>query len=293
MKNIRIYIVTIAMFVAISVNGQAPPLISVKTQNIPNREVNSEVWSNTEYITVNVHPQNITPPILQTPTINNIKVSSINDGQSIAFLLEWTDSTKDSIVDADKFCDQVAIQLPYDISKNPNFMMGNKNGRVHIIHWKASWQNDIENGFRDVKNAYPNYWTDIYPLLERKSDGISTYAKDISLDQYKDSNTINYMHGTYAGNPMSNFDRKDPSEENIAEGYGSLTTQELQNATGWGIWKNNTWKVIFTRPLTSPDTSDAPLPEKTKIAFAVWNGTANNIGARKHYSMWIELTINK
>ncbi|MBI4930765.1 MAG: hypothetical protein HY841_08385 [Bacteroidetes bacterium] len=267
---------------------------SVKVDSVSKRNIKSAEWNKATAVSVSVMPQNITNPTLQKPSITDVKVKSINDGKTIGFLLEWTDSTKDIIVETDKFCDQVAIQLPMDIAQNPVFMMGNKNGRVHIIHWKAIWQNDVENGFRDVKDAYPNYWTDIYPMAERQGDGTNgKFARDISALDYSKGMGKNFLPGSYAGNPMSLFDRKDPSEECVAEGFGTLTTQETQNASAWGVWENNTWKVIIARPIKSTDVNDAPIPDNTKIAFAVWNGNTGNIGGRKHYSMWSDLIIQK
>lgn len=272
----------------------ATAIKSGKAAVIPFREVNNAVWNDIQATTIPVLPQNITTPMLTIPSVKNIKVKSINDGTTIAFLLEWTDSTKDMIVDADKFCDQVAIQLPMHPDTLPIFMMGNKNGRVHIIHWKALWQNDIENGFRDVKDAYPNYWADIYPMAEKQGDGTKgKFAKDISALDYSKGAGKNFMPAAYAGNPMSIFDRKEPSEECMAESYGTLTTQTNQNATAWGVWENNTWKVIFTRPMVSPDKDDAPVVVPTKIAFAIWNGHFENISGKKHYSQWVDLTTQK
>ncbi len=232
--------------------------------------------------------------MLLTPSVKNINVKSINDGEKISIMIEWIDSTRDAIVDADKFSDQVAIQLPLNPAVPPNFMMGNKNGKVHIINWKAVWQDDIEKGVRDVKEAYPNYWTDIYPMNEKAGDGSNgKHDRDISANEMASNNGKNFLHGNYAGNPMSIFDRKVPCEEDMAEGYGSLTTQPNQNATAWGIWENNTWKVVITRPLNSTDADDAPLVDKSKIAFAVWNGTYENVSGKKHYAMWTDLIIEK
>jgi len=267
---------------------------SVKVASVANRDVKNDIWATVQSTDVTVLPQNVVNPMLNQPSVKKLKVKSINDGTTIAFLIEWTDSTKDVIVDVDKFCDQLAIQLPINPDTIPVFMMGNKKGRVHIIHWKAVWQNDIENGFRDVKEAYPNYWADIYPMAEKQSDGSNEkFAKDIKILDYSKTAGNNFLPGSYAGNPMSIFDRKDPSEECIAESYGTLTTQTSQNATAWGSWDSNTWQVIFTRPLVSSDKNDAPLSKPTKIAFAVWNGHFDNISGKKHYSQWIDLIIQK
>ena len=267
---------------------------SIKVNSIANRDVKNAEWDKVQSTVVNLFPQNITTPRLDVPSVNDIKVKSINDGTTIAFLLEWADSTKNLYVESDKFCDQVAIQLPLQTDNLPIFMMGNKNGRVHIVHWKAVWQNDIENGFRDVIDAYPNYWADIYPMAEKQSDGTNgKFAKDISALDYSKGAGKNFMPAAYAGNPMSIFDRKEPSEECVAEGFGTLATQANQNATAWGVWENNSWKVIFTRPLISPDKEDAPLNAPTKIAFAIWDGNFENISGKKHYSQWVDFNVQK
>lgn len=90
------------------------------------------------------------------------------------------------------------------------------------------------------------------------------------------------------------MNRKIPCEEENAEGYGTLETQKYQNATSWGSWNKNTWRVMFVRPITSPDPNDSNLTSgKSKVAFAVWDGNKNNISGRKHYSMWTDLEIQK
>src|SRR3989304_3510460 len=124
---------------------------SVKVKEVPFKDVRSSIWKKAPVTQVNVIPQNMTLPSLQTPTIQYINVRSLHNDNWIAFLLEWEDKTRDAVVDVNKFTDQVAVQLPLDPKSLPAFMMGNKGGRVHIIHWKAIWQDDIEKGYRDVK----------------------------------------------------------------------------------------------------------------------------------------------
>ena len=290
----KIILLSLAITTSILLHAQnGVPITSVKVSGIPARDAKSDIWNNAQVFVIPVMPQNVTNPQLLKASVANVKVKSINDGNKIAFLIEWTDSTRDATVDVDKFSDQVALQLPLNPDTVPNFMMGQKKGRVHIIHWKAVWQDDIEKGFQDVKTAHPNYWTDIYYFQEKNADGTTTAAKDATVDQFKSKEAKNYMAGAYAGNPMSIFDRKEPVEETLAEGYGTLTTQEKQDATAWGVWENNTWKVIIVRSLVSTDPLDAPLAKNTQICFAVWNGTFKNVGAKKHYSMWNDLIIAK
>ncbi len=267
---------------------------SKKTTSIAQKQVFSGEWDAIEPVAMPVFAQKVTPPMLDMASIGSVRVRSMNDGINLAIMIEWDDATKDVIVDADKFCDQVAIQFPVTSGGTPSFMMGNKNGKVHIIHWKAVWQQDIEFGFRDVKDAYPNYWTDLYPGQEQVVNFEGAFATDISAAQVSGGKAASSMHGTYSKNPMSIMNRKIPCEEENAEGYGTLETQKYQNATSWGSWNKNTWRVMFVRPITSPDPNDSNLTSgKSKVAFAVWDGNKNNISGRKHYSMWTDLEIQK
>ncbi|MBI4228401.1 MAG: hypothetical protein HY693_01635 [Deltaproteobacteria bacterium] len=268
---------------------------SVKVKEVPFKDVRSSIWKKAPVSRVNVIPQNITLPFLQTPSIKEISVRSVHNGEWIAFLLEWEDETRDAAVDVDKFTDQVAIQIPLTPKNLPAFMMGNKGGRVHIIHWKAIWQDDIEKGYRDVQVLHPNYWVDLYFF----SDKPPIYAEGefplqpTTVDYFITPEALNFIPGAYARNPISMLHRTQPVEEAIAEGFGTFTTQPKQNAIGWGKWGNGLWKVIIARPLITDDPNDASISEKTFTAFAVWNGSAKNVGARKHYAPWIGLVVEK
>jgi hypothetical protein len=266
---------------------------SINVKQIPIKDVKSSVWKRAPVTRVNVIPQNMTPPFLETPSIQYINVRSVHNGSWIAFLLEWEDKTRDAVVDVDKFTDQAAIQIPLDPKNLPAFMMGNKGGRVHIIHWKAIWQDDIEKGYRDVQTLHPNYWVDLYFFSEKPIYAEGEFPQEPSVEHFKTPEALNYIPGTYARNPLSVFDRKEPVEEAMAEGFGTFTTQPKQNARGWGKWENGIWRVIIARPIVSDDPNDAPIPEKTYVAFAVWNGSNKNVGARKHYAPWIELAVEK
>lgn len=289
MKNFFLPVLLIMLFQG---NLKSQDIISVKVDKVPEKEIDNPVWKKAEAVTIPVSSQNIISPALKEASISSLNVRSINDGEKIGFLIEWTDSTRNALVDVKVYSDQLAIQFPLNPGDYPSFMMGNKGGRVHIIHWKAIWQDDIEKGYRDVKTSHPNYWADLYYFKDKKADTVA-FASQLTVKDFNSPAGKNYMHGAYAGNPMSIFDRKTPAEEAIAEGYGTLTTQPQQNAIAWGKWENNQWKVLITRPIRSQDPTDATLSEKGIVGFAVWDGAHANIGAKKHYSMWINLQIAK
>ncbi len=267
---------------------------SINVKEVPLKDVNSSVWKRAPVTRINVIPQNMTTPFLDAPTIPYINVRSVHNGNWIAFLLEWEDETRDALVDVAKFTDQVAIQIPLDPENLPAFMMGNKGGRVHIIHWKAIWQDDIERGYRDVQTLHPNYWVDLYFFSEPMIYAEGEFPlQPTTVDYFITPEALNYIPGAYARNPLSIFHRTQPVEEAIAEGFGTFTTQPKQNAVGWGRWEKGVWRVIIARPIVTDDPNDASITEKTFAAFAVWNGSAKNVGARKHYAPWIEIEVEK
>ena len=275
-------------------HGEDMKIVAVYSDKIPVKDVHSPVWEKTRFVSVKLYPQNIVSPKVRRASVKSIRVKVLYNTEKIAFLLEWDDKTRDALLDVDKYTDQVAIQLPLNPSSPPSFMMGQKGGRVHIIHWKAIWQDDIEKGYRDVDVLYPNYWVDLYWMGQPQFFGegeIHTHPPH--LREFISPEAEIFIPGFAAKNPMAVLHRKYPVEEVMAEGFGTLTTQPRQNASGWGVWENGKWRVIIARPLVSDDPLDAPITKKTYVAFAVWDGSKGNVGARKNYSPWIELILKK
>ncbi len=267
-------------------------LTGYRVDKVPLRNPEHALWKQVKPFTVPLMPQNLVYPKIKKPVISNIKVKILYDNKYIAFYIEWKDATRNAVVDVDKYTDQVAIQLPMNPHAPPSFMMGNKGGKVHIIHWKAIWQDDITKGYRSVHHLYPNYWVDLYWFAETIfAEGEKPHPT--YLRKFKNPKAFKFIPGMAAHNPVSELTRKEPAEEAMAEGFGTFTTQPVQNAKAWGVWKNNTWKVIIARPLVSPDPLDAPIPGKSFVAFAVWDGGSKNVGGRKHYTNWLNFQLLK
>lgn len=169
----------------------------------------------------------------------------------------------------------MAIQLPVLADATTAFTMGGPGSPAHILHWKASWQADIDLGQRTVRDAFPNGFNDWIP------------------EQLMDPEAARVFYpGLAAGNPMSATDKASPVEELIAEGFGTLTHQATQRAAGRGVFADGTWRVAMQMPMTGGETTATLTPGAvTQVGFAVWNGEKQNRGARKHYAPWVPLTI--
>ena len=78
-----------------------------------------------------------------------------------------------------------------------------------------------------------------------------------------------------------------------AKGFKTLTTQEKQDVTAVGAWEGGTWKVVFSRALTTEDEQDVQIEpgEWRNIAFAFWDGAVvdglvKEKGSQKAVSSW-------
>lgn len=80
-----------------------------------------------------------------------------------------------------------------------------------------------------------------------------------------------------------------------AKGFGTLKPQEHQDVNAKGIYSNGTWKVVFSRTLSTdhPDEDVQITPGQfISIAFAVWDGRKDAVGelvekgSQKAVSSW-------
>lgn len=75
-------------------------------------------------------------------------------------------------------------------------------------------------------------------------------------------------------NPMSDRQRTSSVQDLMAEGFGSLTPRATQSATG------------DSAASLAPGTA-------THVAFAVWNGSHREVGARKAWANWLPMEVPK
>jgi DMSO reductase family type II enzyme heme b subunit len=234
------------------------------------------LWRQARPVKVAMQPQAVTLPNNPKPAIAEVIVRAVHNGGWIAFLIEWNDTTLSERVVLDNFGDQVAVELPIDIKADPpSPMMGNPNGRVNIMQWRAAFQHDLDRGPPTVRSLYPNAWADVYPDEMLSAADARPYSGALGIE-----------------NPISRG-RATPVLDQMAEGWGTMTVKPDQHALGRGAWANGVWRVVITRPMVSDDVN-APrlLPgDRTVAAFAVWDGGSREVGARKAWAPWVPLVI--
>jgi hypothetical protein len=253
-------------------SSQAVTLVAREAESeVPLDDPVASVWDSAEPVEIPLSAQNVATP-QGGGSIRAVTARALNNGERIFFRLEWADETRDvSAFAPQDFRDAAAIQFPAGgASTLPSFCMGQANGRVNIWQWKADWQADIDRGFVNVPEAYPNAFADYYP--------------------FQDEDT--FYPGRAAGNLLSETERKTPVENLVAAGFGTLTPADKQPVAGKGVWQNGKWYVLFARDLDAGGEYTPFKPgQTTNIAFAVWDGAAGERDGLKSVSQFADLKV--
>ena len=242
------------------------------------------LWEKAQPVTVDLHGQVITTPMLQKGSVNSVSVKSVTNGAEIAFLLVWQDSTENRSVSIGKFSDAVAVQIPYVPKEDVPITMGGAGQRVLILHWAAFRQENIDHGYFDTAKAEPNYTYDWYPHAQPPYK----YPED-----WQSPYALNYVGGEKV---LRKNTLNTPVREVVAEGFGSSTWKDIQGAEGKGIYKDGKWLVVIKRKFIVQNTSNPEWSagKNTFVNFAVWDGANNERGARKSLEFaWTPLTIEE
>ncbi len=83
-----------------------------------------------------------------------------------------------------------------------------------------------------------------------------------------------------------------------AKGIKNINVQppESQNVAGAGVYQNGRWRVVFKRPLNTEDVKgdiQFEIGKLIPIAFAVWDGSNNDVGGMKSVSAWYYVMLEK
>ncbi len=242
-------------------------------------------WDKIAVAEVTLLPQQVAQPVLDTGTVSKLGVQAVRDNQRYVWRLTWDQPKIADTSDVGEFTDAVAMQFP--LSDGAPYTMGGPKMPVRMLHWKATWQKDVDEGFQDWAKTHPNSDADLYWF----AGGEPPYTMDKS---FNDPISKQWLIAASAGNPMANFSRKSPVEELTAHGFGSATHIGQTPSRGRGAWKDGMWVVVIDRSIDSTDPLVARFnenPTQQLVAFAVWDGNAANRGGRKNITNWTPMRI--
>jgi hypothetical protein len=246
---------------------------------IPLGDPDRPPWRDAERVLVPLVAQQLVPPYLDRAGILEVRARAAYNANQLAFLVEWEDDQVDDLDGIRRYHDAVAVQLPARAGTTPPAItMGAPGSPVHILQWRATWQRDIDTGGKTgVDQIYPEVVHDVMPddVLPRKTAEL-------------------YWVGRKAGNPLSQVFRTTPVEEVVAEGFGSVTHLTGQTASGHGTHEDGRWRVAVSFPSDRAGVGDPIAPGTSwPVAFAVWLGSQDNRGGRKHYADWQTLVVEE
>ena len=222
--------------------------------------------------------QDLVEPRLLTPSTIEVRVRARTSGGEIALRLEWIDPIANDLPGPTRFPDGCAVQFPQKLAASvPDPQMGAPGQGVTITFWRADWQATANGRGDTIQELYPNAAVDHYPFearsLERGSDAQQQMA-------------TRYAPAVGAGNRRGTHHRS-AVEDLVAEGPGTLAPAAATVSRGIGVRTKDGWAVVITRRLP-----DGLSPQsRTQIAFAVWEGGANEAGARKMRTGWVPLSM--
>lgn len=258
-----------------------PGVIAVKVGHVPADDPDSNAWNSALPSKIALGPQDLVLPMKLTPFVAELRVSTIYDAETIGFLLEWDDpNVNDLTVRVDDFRDACAVMLLPGAPDDGLRSMGSATTAATLLHWKADWQRDVDQGRQGLDAVYPNRSVDVYPIVHEVP------AADVDISSYEDAGATEWLPGVDVGNPMSAATRTSPVEKAIANGFSTTTTAANQNANGRGERTDTGWRVVITKPLAATDEGELACSAGTtcSCAFAVWSGSDNDAGSRKQPS---------
>jgi hypothetical protein len=223
-------------------------------------------------------PQDQVEPRVQTPSTPEVRVRSVAFGNELALRLEWVDATVNDTPGPGVFLDGCAVQIPRSLEPTPpDPQMGQAGRPVDIAFWRADWQASVDGRPDTLASLYPNAAINGYPF-EAAPLGTGTPAQQEAATRYAPAQAL----GNRRVGP-----RAQPVEDMVAEGPGTITAAERTTSRAKGTRTANGWSVVIVRPLPGGLAPNV----RTNIAFAVWDGAAREVGARKMRTIWIPLSL--
>ena len=235
-------------------------------------------WETAPEYTAPLLLQDLVEPRTLKPSTAEVRVRALANRSEIAFRLMWTDPVVNDLPGPGRFLDGCAIQVPRTREANPpDPQMGQASKPVEITFWRADWQASV-NGRKDViQSLYPNATVDHYPFDAKSLEPGSAEQKAMAT---------RYAPAQAMGNRRVG-PRDVPVEDLVAEGPGTLSPHPNAGSRGRGERTKDGWSVVIVRKAPQ---GLAP-KERTQIAFAVWEGSKQETGARKMRTGWVPLSV--
>ncbi len=235
-------------------------------------------WANAPVATVTLMAQPMVTPRPESTATERVEVQAVHDGTKAAFRMRWADAEKSEAGHLGEYSDAAALEFPMGDGPPPSVMMGEAGKPVHLFHWRAQYQRDLEKGKPEMKDLYPNYSVDMYPMDFKE-------AKSGTQDEKE-----KFSPGVAIGNPQSFVKRG--VDEIVAEGFSTSAVQEGHGSAARGVHEGGYWTLVVVRPLAIEGGSNLRVGERGNVAFAIWQGGKGEVGSRKSVALqWFPVVV--
>ncbi len=261
-----------------SESTSAQAVVAARVESVPIDDPHSSTWESAEEFAIAMAGQEIAPPVRREPFAPSVSLRAVHDGESIGFLLSWTDEVIDDLtIPTDGFRDACAVLLADGPTDPQVRIMGTGEQPATILHWKADWQRDVDKGFQGLAVSFPNATFDYYPPL-----GPAGPEAPMPED-YSARDAEQWLPGMAVGNPISQPTKASSVEKVRATGFGTVTSLATQDAMGRGVFSETGWSVVVAKPLSSSDDGEVSLSPggDYSLAIALWTGRGNDAGGHK------------
>jgi hypothetical protein len=254
-----------------------PEVVAARAATLP-AGPDDGAWATAPEHVTRMIPQDLVEPRLLAPTTGEVRVRAVTDGRQVVFRLEWADNDRSDRPGPGQMVDACAIQIPRDFEKElPAPQMGEDGRVVEVTYWRADWQATVDGRGDSIKDLYPNASIDHYPSDAASLEKGSAAQREMER-RYSPARAL----GNARGGPRST-----PVEDLMATGPGTLGPGPSLGSDGRGVHRNGGWSVTISRPWPEGVSPG----QRTYIAFAVWQGSEGEVGARKMRTGWIPLLV--
>lgn len=252
-----------------------PDVVALRAAALPASPADP-AWAQAPEHIAKMIPQDLVEPRLMTPTTAEVRVRAITDGTKVAFRLEWADADKSDAPGPSKMVDACAVQIPQKLEKEPPApQMGEAGKLVDVTYWRADWQATVDGRGDTIRDLYPNASIDHYPFN----------AQSLGKDSPEQAEMAKRYAPARALGNLRSGPRTAPVEDLVANGPSTLTPVASRGSNGKGVFGPAGWSVLIVR--SWPEGVAAG--QRTNIAFAIWQGSKQEAGARKMRTGWIPL----
>ena len=238
--------------------GSSAVLMARRVEGELPTDPDDAAWGELEPLEVFLSGQTVVAPRWQNPSVDQLKVWAVYNGEAIALRLVWDDRFKDvehqeppPDEPEDTFVrahtkpegplrDALAVQFPVERSEGPQkpyFLLGERRRPVTLWEWRADWQEAPDaHGGRTV-------------------------------------------------------------EEQVGQGWRKPVTaqpDESQAVESRAVFDDGQWRLVMWRALVTDDPKrDAQLETdvRTPVVFRVWDGSNGEYGLRSSVSSWYDMQL--